>query len=132
MPNRVAQGFLRLFGEKLGIPTRFSYKTIERGFDLEKSKDPANSHTYGKHDFQYSLLSSCPYLAIKELRMRLNNGSQLTSKKYENLHTHTPEEGAFINSSLGHPKWDYVYNESSAVLKSSRTACSGQSKTKFI
>ncbi len=38
MPNRVAQGFLRLFGEKLGIPTRFSYKTIERGYDPERSK----------------------------------------------------------------------------------------------
>ena len=58
MPNRVAQGFLRLFGEKLGIPTRFSYKTIERGFDLEKSKDPANSHTYGKHNFQYSVFAT--------------------------------------------------------------------------
>jgi len=33
MPNRVAQGFMRLFGEKMGIATRFSYKTIERGYD---------------------------------------------------------------------------------------------------
>ena len=39
MPNRVAQGFLRLFGEKLGIPTRFSYKTIERGYDPERTKE---------------------------------------------------------------------------------------------
>ena len=38
MPNRVAQCFLRLFGEKLGIPTRFSYKTIERGYDPERTK----------------------------------------------------------------------------------------------
>ena len=38
MPNRVAQGFLRLFGEKLGIPTRFSYKMIERRYDPERSK----------------------------------------------------------------------------------------------
>lgn len=38
MPNRVAQGFLRLFGEKLGIGTRFSYKTIERGYDPERSR----------------------------------------------------------------------------------------------
>jgi hypothetical protein len=26
MPNRVAQGFLRLFGEKLGTSSEFSYK----------------------------------------------------------------------------------------------------------
>ena len=33
MPNRIAAGFLRLFGEKLGISDHFSYKTIERGYD---------------------------------------------------------------------------------------------------
>jgi len=38
MPNRVAQGFMRLFGEKMGIATRFSYKTIERGYDPERSR----------------------------------------------------------------------------------------------
>ena len=32
MPNRVAQGFLRLFGEKLAVSSEFSYKTIERGY----------------------------------------------------------------------------------------------------
>ena len=38
MPNRVAQGFLRLFGEKLGISSEFSYKTIERGYDPERTE----------------------------------------------------------------------------------------------
>ena len=38
MPNMVAQGFLRLFGEKLGISSGFSYKTIERGYDPERTK----------------------------------------------------------------------------------------------
>ena len=38
MPNRIAQGFLRLFGEKLGISYEFSYKTIERGYDPERTK----------------------------------------------------------------------------------------------
>jgi transposase len=38
MPNRIAEGFLRLFGEKLGISSEFSYKTIERGYDPERSK----------------------------------------------------------------------------------------------
>jgi transposase len=33
VPNRVAEGLLRLFGEKLGISREFSYKTIERGYD---------------------------------------------------------------------------------------------------
>ena len=39
MPNRIAEGFLRLFGEKLGIPSSFSYKTIERGYDPDRTKD---------------------------------------------------------------------------------------------
>ncbi len=38
MPNRVAEGFIRLFGEKLGISRNFSYKTIERGYDPQRSK----------------------------------------------------------------------------------------------
>ncbi len=38
MPNRIAEGFLRLFGEKLGISDQFSYKTIERGYDPDRSK----------------------------------------------------------------------------------------------
>jgi transposase len=33
VPNRVAEGLLLLFGEKLGISREFSYKTIERGYD---------------------------------------------------------------------------------------------------
>ena len=37
--NRVAEGFLRLFKEKLGITSDFSYKTIERGYDPERSKE---------------------------------------------------------------------------------------------
>lgn len=35
VPNRVAEGLLQLFGEKLGISREFSYKTIERGYDRE-------------------------------------------------------------------------------------------------
>ena len=38
MPNRIAHGFLRLFGEKLDISSEFSYKTIERGYDTERTK----------------------------------------------------------------------------------------------
>ncbi len=37
--NRIAEGFLRLFREKLGITSDFSYKTIERGYDPERSKE---------------------------------------------------------------------------------------------
>ena len=37
--NRVAQGFLRLFKEKLGIASDFSYKTIERSYDPERNKE---------------------------------------------------------------------------------------------
>ena len=35
VPNRVAEGLLLLFGEKLGVSREFSYKTIERGYDRE-------------------------------------------------------------------------------------------------
>lgn len=38
MPNRIAERFLRLFGEKPGISSSFSYKTIERGYDPGRSK----------------------------------------------------------------------------------------------
>ncbi|MEA1906274.1 MAG: hypothetical protein U9N12_04875, partial [Euryarchaeota archaeon] len=34
--NRVAEGFLLLFQEKLGINSHFSYKTIERGYDRDR------------------------------------------------------------------------------------------------
>jgi transposase len=34
-PNRVAEGLLLIFREKLGISRHFSYKTIERGYDRE-------------------------------------------------------------------------------------------------
>lgn len=34
-PNRIAEGLLLLFREKLGISEHFSYKTIERGYDRE-------------------------------------------------------------------------------------------------
>ncbi len=37
-PFRVAQGFPRLFEEKLGIPSEFSYKTKERGYDPERTE----------------------------------------------------------------------------------------------
>jgi transposase len=35
VPNRVAEGLILLFGEKLGLSQEFSYKTIERGYDRE-------------------------------------------------------------------------------------------------
>ena len=38
MPNRIAEGFLRLFGEKLGVSSEFSYKTIERGYEPDRTK----------------------------------------------------------------------------------------------
>ena len=35
VPNRVAEGMIYLFSEKLGLSKGFSYKTIERGYDRE-------------------------------------------------------------------------------------------------
>jgi transposase len=36
--NRIVEGFLRLFGEKLGVSSSLSYKTIERGYDPDRTK----------------------------------------------------------------------------------------------
>ncbi len=36
--DRVAGGYLKVFDTKLGIPQTFSYKTIERGYDPERTK----------------------------------------------------------------------------------------------
>ena len=37
--DRVSEGFLRLFKEKLGISSDFSYKTIERSYDPLRSEE---------------------------------------------------------------------------------------------
>jgi transposase len=37
--DRLAEGFFNLFSEKLGISSDFCYKTIERGYDPERSKE---------------------------------------------------------------------------------------------
>lgn len=37
--DRIAEGFFNLFREKLGISSDFSYKTIERGYDPERSEE---------------------------------------------------------------------------------------------
>jgi transposase len=37
--DRVAEGFFKLFREKLGISSDFCYKTIERGYDPERSEE---------------------------------------------------------------------------------------------
>ena len=41
-PNRVAEGLLYLFREKLGVHRHFSYKTIERGYDREAVNEILN------------------------------------------------------------------------------------------
>ncbi|MDP6155810.1 MAG: hypothetical protein QGH39_11565 [Candidatus Thermoplasmatota archaeon] len=46
-PNRVAEGLLLLFWEKLGINQNFSYKTIERGYDREAVNEILNEVTPG-------------------------------------------------------------------------------------
>ena len=37
--DRVAEGFFNLFREKLGISVDFCYKTIERGYDPQRSEE---------------------------------------------------------------------------------------------
>lgn len=67
-----------------------------------------------------ALLTEFPDLVIPELTIRSDNGSQLTSRRYEEylkslgirhetIHAHTPEEDAHIESYFGHFKEDYIY-----------------------
>lgn len=42
VPNRVAEGMIYLFSEKLGLSKGFSYKTIERGYDRESVNEILN------------------------------------------------------------------------------------------
>ncbi|MEM4090952.1 MAG: hypothetical protein QXQ46_09485 [Thermoplasmatales archaeon] len=68
-----------------------------------------------------AVFSVFPDLNIKELRIRSNNCSHLTSMKYEShlrtlgiddetIHPHTPEDGAFVESYFGHFKENYIYS----------------------
>ena len=75
-----------------------------------------------------ALFSTFPDLNIKDLRIRSDNGPQLTLTKYENhirtlgidhetIHPHTPEEDAYIVSYVNgvytyfdHFKEDYIYS----------------------
>ena len=68
-----------------------------------------------------ALLGTFPDLKIPRLILRSDNGSQLTSRKYdeylksfgvyhETIHPHTPEEDAYIESYFGHFKEDYTYS----------------------
>ena len=68
-----------------------------------------------------AVFSVFPNLNIRDLRIRSDNGSQLTSKKYEDhlrtlginhntIHPNTPEEDAHIESYFGHFKEDYIYS----------------------
>ena len=68
-----------------------------------------------------ALFPTFPDPNIRDLRIRSDNGSQLTSKKYEDhlrtlgidhgtIHPNTPEEDAHIESYFGHFKEDYIYS----------------------
>ena len=68
-----------------------------------------------------ALLEAFPDLNIPHLILRSDNGSQLTSRKYEyhlrtlgisheTIHPRTPEEDAHIESYFGHFKEDYIYS----------------------
>ena len=68
-----------------------------------------------------ALFSVFPDVNTENLTIRSDNGSQLTSRKYEDhlrtlgishetIHPHTPEENAHIESYFGHFKEDYIYS----------------------
>jgi putative transposase len=67
-----------------------------------------------------ALLGTFPDMNVKGLRIRSDNGSQLTSSGYEKhlktlgirhetIHAHTPEEDGHIESYFGRFKDDYIY-----------------------
>ena len=69
-----------------------------------------------------ALFSLFPDLNIKNLKIRSDNGSQLTSRKFEEhlrtlgiihetIHPNTPEEDAHIESYFGHFMEDYIYSK---------------------
>ncbi|MEM4089970.1 MAG: IS3 family transposase [Thermoplasmatales archaeon] len=80
---------------------------------------------YGKNEGDDSGYRQCNILIVRDMNiphlgLRSDNGSQLTSKGYENylkslniyhetIHAHTPEEDSHIESYFGHFKKDYIY-----------------------
>ena len=67
-----------------------------------------------------ALLGTFPDLKVNGLRIRSDNGSQLTSRRFEEhlrtlgiehetIHAHTPEEDGHIESYFGRFKEDYIY-----------------------
>ncbi|MGC8618153.1 MAG: transposase, partial [Thermoplasmata archaeon] len=69
-----------------------------------------------------AVFSVFPDLNITDLTVRSDNGSQLTSRRYEDhlrtlgidhetIHPRTPEEDAHIESYFGHFKEDYIYSK---------------------
>lgn len=81
---------------------------------------------YGKNEGDDSGYRQCNILIVRDmnilhLALRSDNGSQLTSKGYENylksliiyhetIHAHTPEEDGHIESYFGHFKEDNIYS----------------------
>ncbi|MFG1445722.1 MAG: hypothetical protein AAE975_00925 [Thermoplasmatales archaeon] len=68
-----------------------------------------------------STLPTFPDFNIRNLRIRSDNGSRLTSRKYENhlrtlgidhgtIHPNTSEEDAYIESYFGPFREDYIYS----------------------
>ena len=67
-----------------------------------------------------AVLTEFPELHIPDLSIRSDNGSQLTSRRYEEylrtlkirhgtIHANTPEEDGHVESYFGHFKEDYLY-----------------------
>ena len=74
------------------------------------------------------------------LRIRSDNGSQLTSSgyekhlrklgiKHETIHAHTPEEDGHIESYFGRFKEDYIYTREFVILKIFKDTLNGLSQT---
>ena len=77
-PNRVAEGLLLLFREKLGISQHFSYKTIERGYDREPVNeilDEVNRILNGTVEGIEANMSAFKPLSDHETKTLILNGS---------------------------------------------------------
>lgn len=123
-PNRVAEGLLLLFGEKLGISAHFSYKTIERGYDketvneiLDEITGIANEIIGGEEDTNsidgtgFSASNKVNYAAKRQKQ------NSKRSKSKSNVKSDETVDDTFPKSNTGKKKMDFVYSVLSAGVR---------------
>ena len=116
-PNRVAEGLLLLFGEKLDISKHFSYKTIERGYDRETVNEILDevtritNKTVGDTEDTdsidgtgFSASNKVNYAAKRQKQNSKRSKSRFNVKGDETV------DDTFPKSNTGKKKMDFVYS----------------------